>query len=123
MKLSEIKDERLRRRILEAAAAQAYSDLGAVGQSQREPAAVPPLASRPSRSKKGKSSLVRFVVTFISFRTRKIDDDNLCGGMKALRDSVAGSLGIDDGDERVLWQYCQVVTHGEPGTQVIIETL
>lgn len=38
---------------------------------------------------------------------RKLDDDNLRGALKAVRDGVADWLGIDDGDERVSWEYAQ----------------
>lgn len=38
---------------------------------------------------------------------RKLDDDNLQGAFKHVRDGVADWLGIDDGDERVRWLYGQ----------------
>ena len=59
---------------------------------------------------------------------RQLDDDNLRGAMKAVRDGVAAALGIDDADPRVTWLYDQkagppqtyaveiVVTRGAPPT-------
>ena len=38
---------------------------------------------------------------------RKLDDDNLASGFKAVRDGVADWLGIDDGSPRICWQYAQ----------------
>lgn len=38
---------------------------------------------------------------------RELDDDNLRGALKAVRDGVADALGIDDGDRRVTWLYGQ----------------
>jgi hypothetical protein len=43
---------------------------------------------------------------------RELDDDNLSGGCKALRDGVADYLGIKDNDPRVTWAYAQ--RKGEP---------
>ena len=60
-------------------------------------------------------------VTLVAFVRRERDWDNLVGGFKHLRDAIALSLRIDDGDRRVSWQYGQVVTHGRTGTMVRIE--
>lgn len=62
-------------------------------------------------------------VTFVAFVRRLRDDDNLTGGLKFLRDSVAHSLGIDDADPRVIWQCRQVETRGAEGTLVRIEEI
>lgn len=43
---------------------------------------------------------------------RRLDDDNLRGALKAVRDEVAAFLGVDDGDARVEWLYDQA--RGEP---------
>jgi hypothetical protein len=37
----------------------------------------------------------------------ELDDDNLQGALKHVRDGVADVLGIDDRDPRVLWKYDQ----------------
>ena len=47
------------------------------------------------------------VVRFTRIGPQKLDDDNLSGGFKGLRDSVANELGIDDGSELVRWEYAQ----------------
>ena len=38
---------------------------------------------------------------------RTMDDDNLRGCLKAIRDGVADSLSINDNDPRVSWYYAQ----------------
>lgn len=38
---------------------------------------------------------------------RRADEDNVAGGLKAVRDEVAAWLGIDDGDPRIVWSYSQ----------------
>lgn len=61
-------------------------------------------------------------VTLIAVRQKRLDDDNLAGGFKALRDAIAESLGIDDGDERIEWIYRQQVGPKPHGTIVMITT-
>jgi hypothetical protein len=58
-------------------------------------------------------------VTIVVFRRRLVDDDNLIGGCKYLRDAVAASLRVDDG--KIEWEYHQVKTAGRTGTAVKIE--
>lgn len=48
------------------------------------------------------------VVTMLSCRRRLLDDDNLAAGFKPLRDAIAETLGIDDGDPRVRWEPRQI---------------
>lgn len=48
------------------------------------------------------------IVTLTRVGPRKLDDDNLASGFKALRDGIADRLGVDDGDSRVTWRYAQV---------------
>lgn len=50
---------------------------------------------------------------------RKLDDDNLAGGFKAVRDGVADWLGINDGSERMTWLYAQ--RKGPMGAEVVIQ--
>lgn len=50
------------------------------------------------------------VVTMTRLGGRKLDDDNLRGALKAVRDGIADWLGIDDGSDLVTWAYGQ-----EPG--------
>ena len=49
----------------------------------------------------------RFTITLTRVAPRKLDDDNLASGFKAVRDGVADWLGIDDGSPRIKWQYAQ----------------
>lgn len=48
------------------------------------------------------------VVTLTRVGPKPLDDDNLTGGFKALRDGIADRLGVDDADPRVTWRYDQV---------------
>lgn len=50
--------------------------------------------------------------------SKGLDGDNLQGSLKAVRDSVAQWLGVDDADARVTWQYDQ--QRGEYGVRVEI---
>jgi hypothetical protein len=48
------------------------------------------------------------VVTFTRYGKRLLDDDNLSGSFKAIRDEVAKQLGRDDGPRGgVRWEYKQ----------------
>ena len=39
--------------------------------------------------------------------TNGLDDDNLCGSLKSVRDGVADWLGVQDNDKRLTWAYEQ----------------
>ena len=65
----------------------------------------------------------RLVVSLIGLRRRTLDDDNYVGACKHLRDDIAASLGIDDGDKRIIWQYGQQHTQGREGVLVHIEII
>lgn len=47
------------------------------------------------------------VVTLTRRAPRALDDDNIRGAFKSIRDGVADALGIDDRDPRVEWRYIQ----------------
>jgi hypothetical protein len=49
----------------------------------------------------------------------RMDDDNLRGAFKGIRDAIAWLMAMDDGDERVKWQYEQRT--GKPGVQIRFE--
>ena len=53
-------------------------------------------------------------ITLTRVAPRKLDTDNLARSLKAVRDGIADALGIDDGDERVVWLYAQ--RRGAPKT-------
>lgn len=62
------------------------------------------------------------VVTLTRVAPRSLDDDNLRGALKAVRDGIADRLGVDDADPRVEWRYGQ--RKGEPrqyGVEVELE--
>ena len=48
-------------------------------------------------------------VTLTRFAPRECDDDNLRGALKACRDGVADSYGIDDADPRIHFDYGQEI--------------
>lgn len=55
---------------------------------------------------------------------RPLDDDNLRGALKSVRDGIASELGIDDRDPLVTWRYDQL--RGKPkqhGVRVTIGEL
>ena len=62
----------------------------------------------------------RVVVSLVCFRRRLCDDDNLVAGCKHLRDAIAASLGLDDGDAKLRWEYSQTRTDGPQGVAVRI---
>ena len=43
---------------------------------------------------------------------RMLDDDNLAGAFKAVRDGIADGLGINDGSDAVQWRYAQEKSPG-----------
>ena len=63
----------------------------------------------------------RVVICLVGHRRRILDDDNFVGACKHLRDAIAASLGIDDGDPRLRWEYGQHETRGAEGVAVTIQ--
>lgn len=61
------------------------------------------------------------VVTLTRVSPRRLDDDNIRGALKAIRDQVATALGIDDRTPLVAWHYCQ--ERGEPAVLIRIERI
>lgn len=49
----------------------------------------------------------KLVVTIARVAPRELDDDNLRGALKGVRDGVADWLEINDRDPRVSWAYAQ----------------
>lgn len=47
------------------------------------------------------------VIHLTRIAPRRLDDDNLQSGFKALRDGIADRLGVKDNDPRVIWSYDQ----------------
>jgi hypothetical protein len=61
-------------------------------------------------------------VTLTRIGGRRMDDDGVAAGCKSLRDAVAQTLGMDDGDPRVTWCYSQRPGPGPVGVEVRIST-
>lgn len=98
---------------------------GAVGQveaSPTKPAAVQALDSGKRQRKESKGR-VAVIVTLVSCRRRIGDDDSIAASLKPLRDGIADSLGLDDGDARIRFEYAQCRTDGEQGVMVKVELL
>lgn len=55
-------------------------------------------------------------VTWTRIGRQTLDDDNLARAFKSLRDRLADWIGIDDGDDRLTWNYEQRA--GEPGVEL-----
>lgn len=90
---------------------------------------VPPAVPQPLRrevetehARQGRRPR-RLVVSLIGLRRRTLDDDNFNGACKHLRDAIAASLHMDDGDKAFRWQYQQLPTNGREGVIVQIEVL
>lgn len=47
------------------------------------------------------------VVLLTRIGPKNLDGDNLQGGFKHIRDSLAEWIGVDDGDPRIEWRYSQ----------------
>lgn len=59
------------------------------------------------RSVKFRQDMVPCTVTLTRIAPRELDDDNLQGGFKSVRDGVADWLGLNDNDKRITWLYAQ----------------
>lgn len=51
--------------------------------------------------------LLPCTVTLTRVAPRGLDDDNLLGALKSVRDQVAQCIGVDDRDQRIDWRYAQ----------------
>ena len=87
---------------------------------QPKPAPRKALAHHHAAPKKSPLSLA-VVVTLCAHLKKELDDDNLVGSLKPLRDAISRDIGLDDGDQRIKFQYCQVRTKGEEGVAVTVE--
>lgn len=115
------------RKLLEAAKASLggkapVSALDRLSDPERKPHKVPALDPRAKVHPGSERGLV-VVVTIISCRNAEIDSDNLVFGAKPIRDAVAKSLGVDDRDRRIKWEYRQCIGEGPEGTLVKINTV
>src|ERR1019366_2206741 len=88
--------------------------VGAVAPSVSQQAPLRPLEQGVQKRQKGKGSVV-VVVALIACRRRELDDDGNVASLKPLRDAVALSLGLDDADKLIRFEYSQLETRGEQG--------
>lgn len=122
LKLSEL-HEPLRRRIqAQIAAEDANRDLRSLEAGQPEPTqkALDCIPSQHSGRTRGVGACI---VSLLVQTRRLMDRDNLVASIKPLQDAIARSLGIDDGSERVIWQYSQAETKGQQGVIVSVEMI
>lgn len=66
---------------------------------------------------------LRISLTRITPSTRRLDSDNLAMSLKSIRDGIADALGVDDGDERIVWAYEQCKEHKTWAVQVVIQAV
>lgn len=118
-------DAKLRARIqAQLDAEDAARSVGAADLRPVSPAVAQPIGRPSAPAHAGQSRRARrLVVSLIGLRRRTLDDDNFNGACKHLRDAIAASLGIDDGDKRLCWQYQQLQTKGREGVLVRIEVI
>lgn len=94
--------------------------LGGLPQPERQQNPIPALDQKPTREPGGKRG-VAIVVTLIRCGPKELDGDNLQTSFKSLRDAISKSLGVDDADRRITWQYRQCPGRGQQGTIVKID--
>jgi hypothetical protein len=80
------------------------------------------LVSGDKKRKSGKSR-VAVIITLIGVGRTELDSDNFVAACKPLRDGIAKTLGINDADKRVQWQYGQIYSKGRRGILVTLEKL
>lgn len=80
---------------------------GQLEAGQSEPASPPPLVRRIENVAAGPAG-VAYRIQITARRKRLLDDDNLIASIKPLRDAIAATLGIDDGDPRLCFECGQV---------------
>ena len=100
--------------------AAAARSVGAISDRERKQTTLSPLVPH-AKAEPGRKGSVGYVVTLTSYRRGKLlDDDNLIAGAKSLRDAISTSIGCDDADPRLKWEYRQQQTDGAEGTLVTI---
>ena len=96
------------------------SRVAAVSPAKPKPDPLPAL-DQGQKARKGAIVGVGLRVVIIRRGKNQLDGDNLAFAYKGLRDAIAWSLDIDDGDPRVRWEYNQLP--GKPyGTIVLLST-
>ena len=94
--------------------------LGATEHSKQTRALVKGAQAQPASARPIRTGC-QITITITAYLGRRIDPDNLAHALKPLQDAIADWIGIDDGDERVRWEYGQVETRGSTGTVLKVE--
>ena len=101
--------------------AQLRDDLRAVETTQPKLAPLPALVRGEQVAADGPRR-VAVRVHLVQLRRRLLDaHDNLAFAAKPLVDAIAASLGVDDADPRIRWEYAQAKTRGQEGVIVRME--
>lgn len=58
------------------------------------------------------------VIRLTRIGQNRMDDGNLGAAFKHVQDAIAASIGIDDGDERLRWEYHQITGSEERAVKV-----
>lgn len=90
--------------------------------ARAEPASGCSVGHGASRIARRRRARPLATVSIVALRARFIDDLNNEAGCKPLQDAIAASLGIDDGDQRIRWEFGQAETRGREGVCVVIRT-
>ncbi|MBV7475375.1 hypothetical protein [Pseudoxanthomonas sp. PXM05] len=61
------------------------------------------------------------VVKLTRLSRSRLDDDNLRGALKAVRDGVADAFGVADNDPRLTWEYAQAPRGDQLQGSVMVE--
>jgi hypothetical protein len=70
---------------------------------------------------RGKQPPLPVVVILTRLSSGTLDDDNLQGAFKAIRDGVADAYGVADNDPRMTWRYAQAkCKRGEFGVTITL---
>ena len=93
-----------------------WREVARIKKAQRDNGLFYTLAAEPSKLRVlvcETWKMPALLITITRIGKRKMDDDNLAGSAKYVRDGIADGLGINDGDEKAaIWIYKQ-----EIGTQ------
>ncbi|MGE7136018.1 hypothetical protein ACQKIE_00095 [Luteibacter sp. NPDC031894] len=72
----------------------------------------------------GSPPVLPVIVTMTRKSAGVLDDDNLQGAMKAIRDGIADYLYVPDNDPRIQWRYAQErCKRGQFGVRIEVEAI
>ena len=76
---------------------------------------------RPIRDAMMQDRSKRLAILLTRYSRSKLDTDGVVSAMKHVRDEVAACLGVDDGEERVTWEYAQARVPSGYAIRIAIE--